>query len=165
MDAFLTVRRDLATNQMGKMSEGLRSQIAHLEMELKADDEAVLAFQRENKIVLSKNDDESTRELSSLKNKLLLLRSQADSLDLQDPTTPAPPLPAGLLDKKSGAGSDAPAAAADRGRPQGPVEDNAAGDVRLAEQAVVKLQAEYDDFGRDLKPRHPKMLKLKSEID
>ncbi len=164
MDAFLTVRRDLATNSMGRMTEGLRSQIAHLERELKADDEAVLAFQRENKIVLSKNDDESTRELSALKSKLLLLRSQSDALELQDPSKPAPPFPAGLLD-----GSDVSAGSgggnSERGRPQGPVEDNAAGDVRLAEQAVVKLQAEYDDFARDLKPRHPKMIKLRSEIE
>lgn len=165
MDAFLTVRRDLATNSMGRMTEGLRNQIAHLEMELKAGDDAVLAFQRENKIVLSKNDDESTRELSALKNKLLLLRSQADALDLQDPSKPAPPLPAGLLDSGKSGGGSGGSGDTNAGRPQGPVEDNAASDVRLAEQSIVKLQAEYDDFARDLKPRHPKMLKLKSEID
>ncbi len=163
MEALLTVRRDLALSQMGRTSEGLRAQLTHLEMELKADDEAILSFQRENKIVLTKNDDESTRELSALKNKLLLLKSQADALDLQDPTKPAPPLPAGLLDGPL-AGGTSSSSASDRG-PAGPVEDNAAGDVRLAEQAVVKLQAEYDDFARDLKPRHPKMLKLRSELE
>jgi capsular exopolysaccharide synthesis family protein len=163
MDALLTVRRDLALGQMSRTSEGLRTQLTHLEMELKADDEAILSFQRENKIVLTKNDDESTRELSSLKNKLLLLKSQADALDLQDPTKPAPPLPAGLLDTPLAGGSPS-GGASDRG-PAGPVEDNAAGDVRLAEQAVVKLQAEYDDYARDLKPRHPKMLRLRSELE
>ena len=168
MDAFLAVRRGLATNQMDKATEGLRGQIMHLEAELKADDEAILTFQRENKFIISKDSDEANRDLNNLKNRLVFFKSQADALELQDPNKPAAPMSAELGGSvNSGNGGSADASAGNNGArgPGSDVEANAGGDVRMAEQAVVKLQAEYDDFARDLKPRHPKMLRLKSEIE
>ncbi len=137
----------------------IRGEIAHTEDMLRQDDADMIDFQRKNHIVINTGDTNGGgSELSNIRHKLADLRSERDQLALTSPeqslTNPIP--------RRAEAASGNASSPQEQTTLEG---GTAASDYRQAKVLLARAQAELDDFSRDLRPKHPKIVSLNAEID
>lgn len=157
MNALLELRRGMRDDATGKAAFGIKDQLLRLEDELKKDDEAILDFQRNNKIVLQRNENEEAKQLQSLNGKLQDLKAKADQLEFMDPNQPS-------TVRLTDLGLGGPAGNGGAPGNGGTSTDNSDSDIRAARQMLARVRSEYEDLGRDLRPAHPKMKALAAEL-
>lgn len=155
VNGYQQKKRDMRRQATDQGLEKVREQIARIEGVLKADDESMIKFQRDAGLVMEKGKNTGQTEVQSLEAELSSLNSEFDRLSVMSPDqaldSPAPR-------RSVSGGSNAQA--------QSALESSGAEDAyRQAQQLTVKYKADLDDLSRDLRPKHPKIIALKAEIE
>ena len=149
LDAYIKYRKNLKTGDSTEASSRVEKQIPELEDSMKKDDDAMLSFQRLHNTVYTNGKGNGTLdELTSLRTKLAQLNDEYTRLKLISPEQ--------ALDRPSGVTS------AQQASMEGTSVESS---YREAQDKVVRLQAQMDDLSRDLRPRHPLIVALHSQID
>ena len=146
VDAYLQYRKNLKTSANSEAAGAVERQVPDMEAALKKDDDAILRFQQEHNTVFGKAGSEPD-ELAALRTKLGQLNDRYTDLTLRS--------------SEHGSNNTARGGASAQG-----AEDNGSDGVyRQAQLDLVRLQAQLDDLSRDLRPKHPKILDLRRQID
>ncbi len=144
-------------NQSGKINIELQ----HLEDALKADDAAIIAYQQQVGVVFPKDAPSSNNSLAALQAKLAELRDRQEQLKVMTPEQgfehSSQVHPGGSADATIDGSNSAQARAGLEASP-------AEADYRMAQADLVKLQAQMDDFSRNMRPKHPKIIALDTAI-
>ena len=155
LDAYLDYRvkqKSVSNDAVARVQD----QIPIMEDNLKKDDDTMIQFQRDHHGFASKENGRGpTAELDALKVKLQQLTDDYNQLSLMTPDQG--------LDRQSGSSG-----AGNVSSPQlqaGLDTSTSEGDYRQAQDAVVRLQATMDDLSHDLRPKHPKIVALRTQID
>lgn len=172
MQAFLDVRRGVREGISGRTASNLREEIRRIDAELQKDETAIVEFQKQNGVFINAKDSTAeSKAVLDLQNRLYVLKSQVDRLELLDPNTTTDlrlPELGGLGNATPGTGGGNPGAGngspGTAGAADGNLSDSNDADMRLVKNAIAKLQADYDELGRDLKPAHPKMRAIAADI-
>ncbi len=157
VQSYFDHRRQMRTEATGDSLENIRDeQIPRAQKEIDADDQAIIAFQREHKMIFDRQNS-GNDGLTALNVKLGSLRDEYNQLALMTPEQ-------GLdrtLAQRNGVSGTASAMAT-----PGSLAASAAaeGDFRTAQKELVQLKAERDQFVRDLRPAHPKMKRYEDSI-
>lgn len=155
MQKYLDSRKSMREDQGHNVTTAITENLIGVEKELRTAEDEMLDFQKQNNIGFIQEEGNSAaqylvklnRDYAQLKTEYeLLSRLDLDqNLDRSQPRTEGSPA----------AGNDGPMPFSDVG-PQA--------DYLKAKQAVTLLKAERDTLARDLRPKHPKILKLNDEI-
>lgn len=154
VNGYQQKKRDMRRQATDQALEKVREQIARIEGVLKADDDSMIKFQRDAGLVMEKGKSTGQTEVQALEAELSNLNSEFDRLSVMTPDQ--------ALDssrsRRPVAGGNSPA--------QSALESSGAEDAyRQAQQLTVKYKADLDDLSRDLRPKHPKIIALKAEIE
>ena len=162
MQKYLDFKKDMRSEQGQNVTTGITEQLIQVEKDLRNGEDEMLEFQKQNNIGFIQEEGNSAaaylvrlnQQYASLKTEYELL----EKLDLDQNLDRAPTAP------KPEAGASP--AAEDGSQQQGmPFSDvGPEGDYLKAKQAVQLLKAERDTLAKDLRPRHPKIIKLNDEI-
>src|SRR5262245_36350205 len=156
MDEFLAYKKEVRTATSGDALASVSTQVYKQENELKQEQEKFSQFQRENNVaLLEENLRGGGSQLSILNSQLAMLKLELQLLDAA-----AIEQSAGVTTHTNGL-----VTAADLSRVSGGSSSSSLpADFLSARQQLQLLQAQRDELGRDLRPKHPKMIKLNGEI-
>lgn len=159
MDAYINRRQEMRSKTSERTYDAIVGQIQTLEKEIEAGEDAIVDFQKKNNIVFIQEQGSAAgtyladlkRRIAELKTESRALSSIADSSEVDN-----------LL------GSDAVQAAADGAQGTlvtavGSSEDNAK--YFLAKEGLELLKADLEEFQIYLKPKHPKIITLKDQVE
>jgi len=157
MQKYLDFKKGRREEQGHTVISGITEQLIQTEKDLRTAEDEMLDFQKQNNIGFIQEEGNSAaaylvrlnRDFAALKTEydLLNLLDLDQNLDRAQNKTEASP---------SGDGGD------DKGLPFSDVGPEA--DYLRAKQQVQLLKAERDTLAKDLRPKHPKILKLNDEI-
>src|SRR2546421_3919018 len=158
MQKYIDFRRGMREGQGQTVITGITEQLIQTEKDLRAAEDEILEFQKQNNIGFIQEEGNSAaaylvklnREFASLKTEYDLLRL----LDLDQNLDRAKAITEG--------GAPAGESSDEKGMPFSDVGPEA--DYLKAKQQVQLLKAERDTLAKDLRPKHPKILKLNDEI-
>ena len=160
--AFFNSRKEQRQRSGDDAYAAIRTEIQEMQTTLSGDDEAMNAFQRKNNVVFDKEDSsDADTTLAALRQKIATLKDEASTLAMMTPeqglkgTSGAT---RAAMDANGGVGAQPSPGALDASA-------SAEGDYRNAKSQLVQLQAQLDDFSRDLRPKHPKIVALRAQID
>ncbi|MGI9087928.1 MAG: polysaccharide biosynthesis tyrosine autokinase [Chthoniobacterales bacterium] len=164
MQKYLDFKKGMREDQGHNVTTAITEQLIQVEKDLRNGEDEMLEFQKQNNIGFIQEEGNSAaqylvrlnQQYASLKTEYELL----EKLDLDQNLDRGP---------ASNRPESAPApAAADAAPPEGtgmPFSDvGPEADYLKAKQAVQLLKAERDTLSKDLRPKHPKILKLNDEI-
>ncbi len=159
VQSYLAHRAEDRKDFNGGSLEKIRDeQIPRAQKDIDADDQAIIAFQREHKVVFDKQ--EAINEgLPMLNQKLGALRDEYNQLSLM---TPEQGLDRASSSQRSGSSGNASAQPSPGSLSNS---SSAEGDFRSAQKELVNLKAERDSFVADLRPAHPKMKRYQDQIE
>ena len=156
MQKYLDFKKGLREGRGHEVTTGITEQLIQVEKDLRNSEDEMLDFQKQNNIGFIQEDSTSAAAyLVKLNQQYAQLKTEYDLLNLLD-------LDQNLdraqtkLDTAGNQGGD------NQGLPFSDVGPEA--DYLKAKQQVQLLKAERDTLGKDLRPNHPKMIKLKDEI-
>ena len=158
LDAYATYRKQQRNDVSGQQLEKIKTEILRMEDVLKKDDQQLIDYQQEKKMVFHAGvNPDST--LADLKKKLAEVQEHLNMLNLM---TPEQGLDQGQVARKVAA-----ADSADNPNQQQAVIDaaNAEAEYHTTRAQIATLQAQKDDLSRDLRPKHPKIVVLTSQIN
>ena len=161
MQKYLDFKKGMREDQGHNVTTAITEQLIQVEKDIRAGEDEMLEFQKENNIGFIQEEGNSAAQYlvrlnqhyASLKTEYELLEKL--DLDQNLDRNPAPPTSA------ASPPSDG-AQPANEGMPFSDVGPE--GDYLKAKQAVQLLKAERDTLARDLRPKHPKIIKLNDEI-
>lgn len=158
VEGYQQKKRDMRREATSQALEKVREEIARLDGLLKEDDDRMIKFQRDAGMVMEKGKNARQNDVVALEAKLSSLTSDLDQLSLM---TPDQALNGGGSRRSSVTSSDP-----SNPQAQNALESPGAEDAyRQAQQLAVKYKADLDDLSRDLRPKHPKIIALKAEIE
>jgi Mrp family chromosome partitioning ATPase/uncharacterized protein involved in exopolysaccharide biosynthesis len=148
MREFIEFKRERRVAVSQSTIEQISSEIARLERELAAAEQQLLLFRQKHNIgYWEQQSASSAKYLSELKDREAKLRLQLSLLDNWKKATTAEGItPSGKIAPGSDTVTSLPELAA-------------------ARQRALGLQVEYDQRSQGLRPAHPKMLALKTDLD
>src|SRR5258707_9273463 len=156
MQKYLDFKKGMREDRGHEITTGITEQLIQVEKDLRNAEDEMLEFQKQNNIGFIQEEGNSAaaylvklnREYASLKTEydLLNLLDLDQNLDRAQNKTEA----------ASGQGSD------NQGMPFSDVGPE--GDYLKAKQQIQLLKAERETLAKDLRPNHPKILKLNDEI-
>jgi polysaccharide biosynthesis transport protein len=160
MQKYLDFKKGRREEQGHSVISGITEQLIQTEKDLRTAEDEMLEFQKENNIGFIQEEGNSAagylvrlnRDYAGLKTEYDLL----NLLDLDQNLDRAQNSKAGAEPSAEGTASE------DKGLPFSDVGPE--GDYLRAKQQVQLLKAERDTLARDLRPKHPKILKLNDEI-
>ena len=158
LDAYVTYRKQQRNDRSGEQLDKIRAEILRMEGVLTKDDQEIITYQKEKKMVFQEGiNPDST--LTDLKKKLADVQEHLNMLNLMTPEE--------SLDQSQVARRVAAADSAGNPTQQQAVLDatNAEAEYHAARAQIATLQAQKDDLARDLRPKHPKIMTLSSEIN
>jgi succinoglycan biosynthesis transport protein ExoP len=160
MQKFLDFKKGMRESQGSNVTTAITENLIQVEKDLRASEDEMLEFQKQNNIgFIQEEGNSAAAYLVRLNQTYASLKTEYDLLSLLDldqnldrtqgkpetnPTTPG----AQLSDEKGMAFSDV-----------GPEAD-----YLKAKQALQLLKAERETLSKDLRPKHPKIIKLNDEI-
>src|SRR5436189_1133072 len=160
MQKYLDFKKGMREGQGHNVTTAITEQLIEVEKDLRTAEDELLEFQKQNNIgFIQEEGNSAAAYLVKLNQSFAALKTEYDLLSMLDLDQ--------NLDRKQvqpdGAGStntqpsddSAGMAFTDRG-PEG--------DYLKAKQALQVVKAERDTLAKDLRPRHPKILKLDDEI-
>ena len=160
--AFFDSRRNDRLGAGDDSFKAIRSEIKDMQVTLNDDDAATNAFQRKNNVVFDKESGNAAdNDLAAKRQKLATLRDEQSQLALMTPEQ-------GLKGTGSATRQAAEANGGVSAQPSPGVMDasaSAEGEFRQANSQLVNLRAALDDLSHDLRPKHPKIIALKEQID
>jgi polysaccharide biosynthesis transport protein len=157
MQKYLDVKKSMRADQGSHVTTAITQQLIQVEKDLRAGEDEMLEFQKEHNIgFIQEEGNSAAAYLVKLNQEYARLKTEYDLLSLLDLDQN---LDRQQVVPKSGeAGSQS-----DEGMPF--ADFGPEGEYLKARQAVQLLKAERDTLSRDLRPRHPKIIKLNDEID
>jgi capsular exopolysaccharide synthesis family protein len=159
MDEFINRRSEMRSKTSEKTYDAIAGQIRGLEKEIEEGEDAIVDFQKENNIVfIQEQGSAAGTYLSDLKRRLAELKTVSRALVSIADSSQVDTLLSG----------DAAQAAADGAQGTlvsavGSSEDNAK--YMLAKEELERLKANLEEFQIYLKPKHPKIITLKDQIE
>jgi polysaccharide biosynthesis transport protein len=156
MQKYLDFKKGLREGRGHEVTTGITEQLIQVEKELRNSEDEMLEFQKQNNIGFIQEDSTSAAAyLVKLNQQYASLKTEYDLLNLLD-------LDQNLdraqikMDAAGSQGGD------NQGLPFADVGPEA--DYLKAKQQVQLLKAERDTLAKDLRPNHPKIIKLNDEI-
>ena len=158
MQKYLDVKKGMRADEGSHVTTAITEQLIQVEKDLRNGEDEMLEYQKENNIGLLQGEGNSAAAyLVKLNQEYARLKTEFDLLSLLDLDQ--------NLDRAQAApqvasnGSPAPS----EGMPFTDVGPE--GDYLKAKQAVQLLKAQRDTLSKDLRPKHPKIIKLNDQID
>ena len=160
MQKYLDFKKGMKENQGSTVTTAITEQLIQVEKDLRNSEDEMLEFQKQNNIgFIQEEGNSAAAYLVRLNQQYASLKTEYDLLSLLDldqnldrtkgqPDAGAAPGPAGTEDRPGLAFSDV-----------GPEAD-----YLKAKQSVQLLKAELETLSKDLRPKHPKIIKLNDEI-
>ena len=164
MQKYLDFKKGLRDDQGSKTTTALTEQLIQTEKDLRNAEDEMLEFQKENNIGFIQEEGNSAAQyLVRLNQQYAQLKTEYDLLEKLDLDQ--------NLDRSQNTSPEAASAPAAEGAQQQPQQTvmpfsdvGPEGDYLKAKQNVQLLTAERDTLARDLRPKHPKIIKLNDEI-
>jgi succinoglycan biosynthesis transport protein ExoP len=157
MQKYLDFKKGMREDQGKFVITGITEQLIQTEKDLRTAEDEMLEFQKQNNIgFITEEGNSAAAFLVKLNRDYAGLKTEYDLLNLLD-------LDQNLDRAQSKAeGSPTGEATEERGMPFSDVGPEA--DYLKAKQQVQLLKAERDTLAKDLRPKHPKILKLNDEV-
>jgi polysaccharide biosynthesis transport protein len=160
MQKYLDVKKGMRADQGSHMTTAITEQLIQVEKDLRSGEDEMLEFQKEHNIgFIQEEGNSAAAYLVKLNQENARLKTEYDLLSLLD-------LDQNLDRQQIVAKSSETTGASAR------TEDNMSfaefgpeGEYLKARSAVQLLKAERDTLSKDLRPKHPKIIKLNDEID
>ena len=156
MQKYLDFKRGMREDRGHEVTTGITEQLIQVEKDLRNSEDEMLEFQKQNNIgFIQEQGNSAAQYLVKLNQQYAQLKTEYDLLNLLD-------LDQNLdraqskTDTSTGQGSD------NQGLPFSDVGPEA--DYLKAKQQIQLLKAERETLAKDLRPNHPKILKLNDEI-
>jgi succinoglycan biosynthesis transport protein ExoP len=157
MQKYIDFKRGMREDRGHEMTTGITEQLIQVEKDLRNSEDEMLEFQKQNNIGFIQEDSTSAAAyLVKLNQQYAQLKTEYDLLNLLD-----------LDQNLDRAQSKIDAVGSQAGDSQGglPFADvGPEADYLKAKQQVQLLKAERETLARDLRPNHPKIIKLNDEI-
>jgi polysaccharide biosynthesis transport protein len=158
MQKYLDFKKGRREEQGHTVISGITEQLIQTEKDLRTAEDEMLEFQKQNNIgFIQEEGNSAAAYLVRLNREYAALKTEYDLLNLLDLDQ--------NLDRaqtKPGEPVGEASAGEDKGLPFSDVGPE--GDYLRAKQQVQLLKAERDTLAKDLRPRHPKILKLNDEV-
>lgn len=158
MQKYLDVKKGMRADEGSHVTTAITEQLIQVEKDLRNGEDEMLEYQKENNIGLIQGEGNSAAAyLVKLNQEYARLKTEYDLLSLLD------------LDQNLDRAQNVPRAtsngspAPNEGMPFTDVGPE--GDYLKAKQAVQLLKAQRDTLSKDLRPKHPKIIKLNDQID
>ncbi|MDQ6623190.1 MAG: AAA family ATPase, partial [Verrucomicrobiota bacterium] len=159
MQKYLDFKKGMREDQGHNVTTAITEQLIQVEKDLRSGEDEMLEFQKENNIgFLQEEGNSAAAYLVKLNQQYAALKTEyelLEKLDLDQNLDRSPGRP------ETGA-SPGPADSQQTTMPWADIGPE--GDYLKAKQAVQLLKAERDTLAKDLRPRHPKIIKLNDEI-
>ena len=156
VQSYFALRAEARKGSNSDSLEKIRDeQIPHAQKDIDADDQAIIAFQREHKVVFDKQEG-NNEGLPMLNGKLAALRDEYNQLSLM---TPEQSLDRAAASQRNGTVGAQPSPGSLS------TSSSAEGDFRTKQSELVALTAQRDEFAKDMRPAHPKMVRFKEQIE
>jgi polysaccharide biosynthesis transport protein len=159
MQRYLDVKKGMRADQGSHVTSAITEQLVQVEKDLRSGEDEMLEFQKEHNIgFIQEEGNSAAAYLVKLNQQYASLKTEYDLLSLLDLDQ--------NLDRQQAAPKPSETATAvqpDEGMPFADVGPE--GEYLKAKQAVQLLKAERDTLAKDLRPKHPKIIKLNDEID
>ena len=156
MQKYLDFKRGMREDRGHEITTGITEQLIQVEKDLRNGEDEMLEFQKQNNIgFIQEQGNSAAQYLVKLNQQYAQLKTEYDLLNLLD-------LDQNLdraqnkTEAASGQGSD------NQGMPFSDVGPE--GDYLKAKQQIQLMKAERETLAKDLRPNHPKILKLNDEI-
>ncbi|GAB4246414.1 MAG: hypothetical protein OHK005_12190 [Candidatus Methylacidiphilales bacterium] len=156
LHSFINFKNDMRSETSGRTQSAINEQLFRLEDELKRAQEKLFEFQKNNDVVvLQEQGNVAASYVTSIERELADKRKEARLLEMLtlEQTLERRGATAGV-DAANGSENPAPLVGQ---RPES--------EYLKAQKDIQLLRTQYDDLARFLKPRHPKLIKLKEDID
>jgi polysaccharide biosynthesis transport protein len=157
MQKYLDFKKGRREEQGHTVSSAVTEQLIQTEKDLRTAEDEMLEFQKQNNIgFIQEEGNSAAAYLVRLNREYAGLKTEYDLLNLLDLDQ--------NLDRAQTKGETSPSgeSSEEKGLPFSDVGPEA--DYLKAKQQVQLLKAERDTLGKDLRPKHPKILKLNDEI-
>ncbi len=160
MQKYLDVKKNMRADQGSHVTTAITEQLIQVEKDLRNGEDEMLEFQKEHNIgFIQEEGNSAAAYLVKLNQQYAQLKTEYDLLSLLDLDQ--------NLDRQqvapSSATATAPTSQNDEGMPFADIGPE--GEYLKAKQSVQLLKAERDTLSKDLRPKHPKIIKLNDEID
>jgi succinoglycan biosynthesis transport protein ExoP len=159
MQKYLDFKKGMRQDQTHTFTTGITEQLIQVEKDLRTAEDEMLDFQKQNNIGFIQEEGNSAAQyLVKLNQDYARLKTEYDLLEKLD-------LDQNLDRGQNSARPDASPGTSPSEQEGMPFSDvGPEGDYLKAKQAVQLLKAERDTLSKDLRPRHPKIIKLNDEI-
>src|ERR1700730_15221544 len=157
MQKYLTFKKGMREDRGHEVTTGITEQLIQVEKDLRNGEDEMLEFQKQNNIgFIQEEGNSAAAYLVRLNQQYAQLKTEYELLNLLDLDQ--------NLDRAQNKPEASPAAQTpdNQGLPFSDVGPEA--DYLKAKQAVQLLKAERETLAKDLRPKHPKILKLNDEI-
>lgn len=153
MEEYVNLKKEMRDQTSATTLSGLTEEVVRLEKELRLCDQELAAFQSTNSVVLLQEQGNTAgAHLASLNQRLATLKSEYDFLTTL------------ILSPGAGAGGAEGDSALASGSAASAALQTSASEFQKARQQITLLQAEMEELGQFLRPRHPKMIAMADEI-
>ncbi len=160
MQKYLDFKKGMRSEQGHTVITGITEQLIQTEKDLRTAEDEMLDFQKQNNIGFIQEEGNSAAAfLVKLNRDYAGLKTEYDLLNLLDLDQNLDRAQANKPETSSPTGE---AASDDKGLPFSDVGPEA--DYLKAKQQVQLLKAQRDTLAKDLRPKHPKILKLNDEV-
>ncbi len=160
MQKYLDFKKGMREDQGHNVTTAITEQLVQVEKDLRNGEDEMLEFQKQNNIgFIQEEGNSAAAYLVRLNQQLAALKTEYDLLSLLDLDQ--------NLDRTQKSRPDASTSGPQPADESGgmPFSDvGPEGDYLKAKQALQLLKAEKDTLSKDLRPRHPKIIKLNDEI-
>ena len=160
MQKYLDVKKGMRADQGSHMTTAITEQLIQVEKDLRNGEDEMLEFQKEHNIgFIQEEGNSAAAYLVKLNQEYARLKTEYDLLSLLDLDQ--------NLDRQQvvSKSSDASGVSAQSDENVSFSEFGPEGEYLKARGAVQLLKAERDALSKDLRPKHPKIIKLNDEID
>lgn len=159
MQKYLDVKKSMRADQGSHVTTAITEQLVQVEKDLRNGEDEMLEFQKEHNIgFIQEEGNSAAAYLVKLNQEYARLKTEYDLLSLLDLDQ--------NLDRQQAAPKPSETATASQPEEGMPFADvGPEGEYLKAKQTVQLLKAERDTLSKDLRPKHPKIIKLNDEID
>ncbi|HVF70533.1 MAG TPA: polysaccharide biosynthesis tyrosine autokinase [Chthoniobacterales bacterium] len=159
MQKYLDYKKGMRENQGSTVTTAITEQLIQVEKDLRGAEDEMIEFQKQNNIgFIQEEGNSAAAYLVRLNQQLAQLKTEYDLLSLLDLDQNLDRLP-----KTEANASNAPASD-DKSSGMAFSDVGPEGDYLKAKQSLQLLKAERETLSKDLRPKHPKILKLNDEI-
>ncbi len=159
MQKYLDVKKSMRADQGSHVTTAITEQLIQVEKDLRKGEDEMLEFQKEHNIgFIQEEGNSAAAYLVKLNQEYARLKTEYDLLRLLDLDQNLDRQQA--VPKPGETGTSSPGGEGMAFADFGPE-----GEYLKARQAVQLLKAERDTLSKDLRPKHPKIIKLNDEID